>query len=229
VFCATVRLRSWSVVIACCILIQNEQLEQVDMFPYFGSMITEDGECMMEFCTRLNGVGDWGISAENLYSSLTDFNKDTTNESASVACSNIRLDAFEMKRLCSALATGYEACCIKGMSLLQPSSSSETYGCDVRCRNLLMMRNEMLVRRLIMNQTVISTMRVLMRSSRRLIPRRMPATNVEVVMTPACHWTLPMMAINLVHVVLPHLQAIDISLNTHLLSQRDRQLMPRQN
>jgi len=25
---------------ACCILIQNEQLKQVDMFPYFGSLIT---------------------------------------------------------------------------------------------------------------------------------------------------------------------------------------------
>jgi len=31
------------------ILIQNEQLELVDMFPYLGSQITEDGECMMEF------------------------------------------------------------------------------------------------------------------------------------------------------------------------------------
>jgi len=28
--------------IACCILIQNEQLEQVDTFPYLGPMITED-------------------------------------------------------------------------------------------------------------------------------------------------------------------------------------------
>jgi len=36
------------------ILIQNEQLEQVDTFPYLGSLITEDGECMMEFRTRLN-------------------------------------------------------------------------------------------------------------------------------------------------------------------------------
>ena len=27
------------------ILIQNEQLEQVDTFPYLGSLITEDGEC----------------------------------------------------------------------------------------------------------------------------------------------------------------------------------------
>ena len=40
--------------IACRILIQNEQLEQVDTFPYLGSLITEDGECTTEFRTRLN-------------------------------------------------------------------------------------------------------------------------------------------------------------------------------
>jgi len=40
--------------IACCILIQNEQLVQVNMFPYLGSLITEDGECTTEFRTRLN-------------------------------------------------------------------------------------------------------------------------------------------------------------------------------
>jgi len=34
--------------------IQNEQLEQVDTFPYIGSRITEDGECTTEFRTRLN-------------------------------------------------------------------------------------------------------------------------------------------------------------------------------
>jgi len=38
--------------IACRILIQNEQLEQVDMFPYIASLITEDGECTTEFRTR---------------------------------------------------------------------------------------------------------------------------------------------------------------------------------
>jgi len=37
--------------IACRILIQNEQLEQVDLFPYLGSLITE--ECTTEFRTRL--------------------------------------------------------------------------------------------------------------------------------------------------------------------------------
>ena len=36
--------------IACYILIQNKQLEQVNTLPYLGSLITEDGECH----TRLN-------------------------------------------------------------------------------------------------------------------------------------------------------------------------------
>ena len=40
--------------IACRILIQNELLEQVDVFPYLGSLITKDGECTTEFRTRLN-------------------------------------------------------------------------------------------------------------------------------------------------------------------------------
>jgi len=37
-------------------------------------------------------AGDRGITAEDMEKSQhTDFNEDTTNESASVACSNIRL------------------------------------------------------------------------------------------------------------------------------------------
>jgi len=40
--------------IACRILIQNGQLEQVDTFPYRGSLITEDGECTTEFNTMLS-------------------------------------------------------------------------------------------------------------------------------------------------------------------------------
>jgi len=39
---------------ACHILIQNEQLEQVDTFPYLGSLITENGKCTTEFRTGLN-------------------------------------------------------------------------------------------------------------------------------------------------------------------------------
>jgi len=97
--------------IACRVLIKNELLEQVDTLPYLGSLITEDGECTMEFRIRLNR-GDRGVTAENMEKSQhTDFNEDTTNQSASVACSNIRLrkldsknedtrlDTFEMKRL----------------------------------------------------------------------------------------------------------------------------------
>jgi len=38
----------------CHILIQNEVLEQVDTFPYLGSLITEDGECTTKFRTGLN-------------------------------------------------------------------------------------------------------------------------------------------------------------------------------
>ena len=79
----------------CRILIQNELLEQVDTFPYLGSLITEDGECTTEFRTRLNrgqAIKASLQSAEDMEKSQhTDFNEDTTNESASVACSNIRL------------------------------------------------------------------------------------------------------------------------------------------
>jgi len=66
----------------------------MDTFPYFGSLITVDDECKMEFCIRLNRIeaSDRGITAENMEKSQhTDFNEDTTNESASVACSNVRL------------------------------------------------------------------------------------------------------------------------------------------
>jgi len=41
--------------IACRILIENEQLEQEDTFPYLGSLITEDGECTTEFRHWLDG------------------------------------------------------------------------------------------------------------------------------------------------------------------------------
>jgi len=38
----------------CVSQIQNELLEQMDTFPYLGSLISEDGECTTEFRTRLN-------------------------------------------------------------------------------------------------------------------------------------------------------------------------------
>jgi len=38
-----------------------------------------------------HGADDWDITADNKKSQHTDFNKDMTNESANVACSNVRL------------------------------------------------------------------------------------------------------------------------------------------
>jgi len=35
--------------IPCHVLIHNAQLEQTNTFPYLGSLITEDGQCMKEF------------------------------------------------------------------------------------------------------------------------------------------------------------------------------------
>ena len=50
------------------------------MFPYLGSPITEDGECTYQVKQR---AGDRGITAQNMEKSQhTDFNEDTTNESA---------------------------------------------------------------------------------------------------------------------------------------------------
>ena len=58
--------------------------------PHYGSLITEDGDGIPYRVTQR--AGDWGITAENMEKSQhTDFNEDKTNESASVACSNIRL------------------------------------------------------------------------------------------------------------------------------------------
>jgi len=55
--------------IACRILIQNEQLEQVDTFSYLGSLITEDGECTTEFRTRLNRGQAIGASLQKIWKS----------------------------------------------------------------------------------------------------------------------------------------------------------------
>ena len=52
--------------IACGILIQNELLEQVDTFPYLGSLITEDGECTTEYRTRLNTGQAIGASLQKI-------------------------------------------------------------------------------------------------------------------------------------------------------------------
>jgi len=50
--------------IVCSILIQNEQLEQVDTFPYLGPLVTEDGECTTEFYRT--GADDRSITTENM-------------------------------------------------------------------------------------------------------------------------------------------------------------------
>jgi len=57
--------------IACRILIQNEQLEQVDTFPQLGSLslITADGECTTEFRTRLNKGQAIGASLQKIWKS----------------------------------------------------------------------------------------------------------------------------------------------------------------
>jgi len=55
--------------VACHILIQNKQQEQVDMFPYLGSLITEDGECTKELHNRLNRGQTIGASMQKIWKS----------------------------------------------------------------------------------------------------------------------------------------------------------------
>ena len=55
--------------IACRILIQNEQLAQVNTFPYLGSLITEDGECTTEFRTKLSRGQAIGASLQKIWQS----------------------------------------------------------------------------------------------------------------------------------------------------------------
>jgi len=100
--------------IVCHILIQNEQLEQVDTFPYLGSLITEDVECMTEFCTRLNRGQAMGTSLQKIWKSHSipistkiQLMKALVWPVATYGCESwkfrkneeTRLDAFEMKEL----------------------------------------------------------------------------------------------------------------------------------
>ena len=55
--------------IVCSVFIQNEQLEQMDAFPYLGSLITEDDECTTEFRTRLNRGKAIGASLQKIWKS----------------------------------------------------------------------------------------------------------------------------------------------------------------
>jgi len=100
--------------IACRVLIQNELLEHVDMFPYLGSLITEDGECMTEFRTRLNRGQAIGASQQKIWKSHSipistkiRLMKVLAWPVATYGCESgtlrrneeTRLDAFEMKGL----------------------------------------------------------------------------------------------------------------------------------
>lgn len=55
--------------ISCTISIQGIQLEQVDTFPYLGSVITEDAECKKEIRARLSKGQAIGASLNKLWKS----------------------------------------------------------------------------------------------------------------------------------------------------------------
>ena len=55
--------------IPCRVLIQNEQLAQLNTFPYLGSLITKDGECTTEFLTRLSRGQAIGASLQKIWKS----------------------------------------------------------------------------------------------------------------------------------------------------------------
>jgi len=100
--------------IACRILIHNELLEEVDTFPYLGSLLTQDGECTTEFRTRLNGGQAIGASLHKIWkshripiSTKIRLMKALVWPVATYGCESwtlrkneeTRLDAFEMKGL----------------------------------------------------------------------------------------------------------------------------------
>ena len=110
--------------IACRILIQNELLEQVDTFPYLGSLSTEDGECTTEFRTRLNRGQAIEASSQKIWkshSTLISTNirvmKALVLPVATYGCESwtlrkneeTRLDAFEMKGLRRILRVSWTA------------------------------------------------------------------------------------------------------------------------
>ena len=97
---------------SCRILSQNEQLEQVYTYPYVGSLITEDGECTIEFRTRLIREQAIGASLQKIWKSHSILISTTIRlmkglvwPVATYGCENwalrkneeTRLDAFEMK------------------------------------------------------------------------------------------------------------------------------------
>ena len=100
--------------IQCGILIQNEQMAQVNTFPYLGSLITEDGECRTEFRTRLNRGQTIGPSLQKIWkghsipiSTKIRLMKALVWPAATYGCESwtlrkneeTRLEAFDMKGL----------------------------------------------------------------------------------------------------------------------------------
>jgi len=71
-----------------------ELLEQVNTYPYLGSLITDDGECTTKFRTMLNKGQAIGASLQKIWKSRhINFNENSTNESASMACRLWKLDS----------------------------------------------------------------------------------------------------------------------------------------
>ena len=95
-----------------CPHLYRHQLEQVDTFPYFGSLITEDGECTTEFRARLNRRQAIGPSLQKIGHSIPISTKIRLMKAlvwpvATYGCESwtlrkneeTRHDAFEMKGL----------------------------------------------------------------------------------------------------------------------------------
>ena len=97
---------------------------QVDTFPYLGSLITEDGECMTEFCTRLSKGQAIGALLQKMWKSHSipistkmRLMKVLVWPVAMYGCESwtlrkneeARLDAFEMKGLRRILRVSWTA------------------------------------------------------------------------------------------------------------------------
>jgi len=110
--------------IACRIVIQNEQLAQVNTFPYLESLITEHGECTTEFCTRLNRGQAIGATLQKIWKSHSiaistkiRLIKALVWPVATYGCESwtlrkneeTRLEAFEMKALRKILRVSWTA------------------------------------------------------------------------------------------------------------------------
>jgi len=103
---------------------KTKVMEQVDTFPYLGSLITEDGDCTTEFLTRLNRGQAIGASLLKIWKSHSipistkiRLMKALVWPVASYGCESwtlrkneeARLDAFEMKGLKKILRVSWTA------------------------------------------------------------------------------------------------------------------------